>query len=378
MSSVENTLTHESLQIFTVEQATRTFLNIQKMGTPLSAWANRHIPGRRYTSHIFNWLGFDNHFQGMARLQNSHYLLVSGGDPHTPMSHLFVIKMASCDQTGRMNSNLDKKGKPSKNDRIVKALNIDNTMWHAGGIGVMGDIVSVPIYSARPKFVNRRQKWAVNSKVVFYTFRDPENPVRLPFEVSIPGGKAYATALTQLDDGHFLLAVWRNNNKKESGRSDKRRLDLYVSRAKTFDDGFEQRTTTWFQSEVQAVQSLKPEFRDYQSISCVRQNDGKLFLIGTHNSGKWTPTFSRHNEADLFQVDLPATQQLKTGGISNPGVRITRVASKRFSSKLFDFRYNMDAAACTYIDAAGRLFIYSAYHWLRKGRVNFMEFGALT
>jgi hypothetical protein len=51
---------------------------IQSHGEYMAAWNNQQIPSRWYTASILNKLGFRNHLQGIQRLRNSHFLVLSG------------------------------------------------------------------------------------------------------------------------------------------------------------------------------------------------------------------------------------------------------------------------------------------------------------
>ncbi|NIR49414.1 hypothetical protein GWO43_12980 [candidate division KSB1 bacterium] len=355
----------------TVANVQKAFSQIAENGRDMAAGDGEEIRGRRYTAHIFNSLGFDNHFQGMCRLCNHDYLVVSGGDPHEPMSHLFVIKMNSGNENGRWRSGNGEN--TAEEDKIVATIPVDREKWHAGGMSVLGDIVAVPVYSAKPKYRIFGGKVPINSKVVFYNFAKPEAPEKFPFELDLPGKKAYAVALTNLPDGPFLLGVWCSNDPQITNRDDSRRMDLYISKDTNFENGFADERISWFREDIVSNDGQDNEFHDYQNINFVRQADGKLFLIGMHNTGNFAPTFSKKDTAGLFEVELPEIDDMLSNS-AGAEITVTKVNRKEFQRN--GRQFNMDAAAGVYVAPTGQLILYSAFHWLRKRMISFSEFAS--
>ena len=187
------------------------------------------IPGDRY-------LKGKNHFQGIARLQNSRYLILSGGDDKLGCGHLFVGRLDSRPATGAWRTNLffdDTTPAGDNLDKLILTLNlndashgIDSRLWHVGGISVSCDVLAAPIECPDG-----------DSVVMFYNFNDPERPAILSRYTRIerPARKAGAVAMVDLANGHILVGV--------SGRhsSDgKHYLDLYLSKDAGWTKGFTQ------------------------------------------------------------------------------------------------------------------------------------------
>ena len=62
--------------------------------------------------------------------------------------------------------------KPHEKDRIVKVVDVDRPLWHAGGIQAVGDVIAIPIYGSDKK--------KPGSEVRFFNFDNPESPKELP------------------------------------------------------------------------------------------------------------------------------------------------------------------------------------------------------
>src|SRR5574341_496240 len=173
----------------------KTFAQIKTKGDYMAAWAGGYIQKPWYTTSIKNKIGFRNHFQGVQRLRHANYVVISASNPNEPMSNLFVVKMGSRKEHGNWASNIVNDGKPPPEDTIVKKLDLDSTMWHAGGLGTLGDILAVPIYGGKP----------LQGKIRFYDMRNPEQPQKLGVEIDRPGRKAYAATLTRLPKNQLMI-----------------------------------------------------------------------------------------------------------------------------------------------------------------------------
>jgi hypothetical protein len=325
------------------------FRKIQSKGDYMAAWASDHIPGNRYA---LDPAGQDNHFQGIQRLRQGNYMVISGGDPNDmqggPRSHLFIIKTASRSEMGGWRSNVIKDGKPPNQDKIIKTIGIDSTLWHAGGISVLGDILAVPIERNNPD----------PSRIVFFHLNAPENPERFSFEINRPDVKATAVALTKLPNGYFLAAVLRAEY-----------LDFYLSQSNTIFDGFATKIS-WSSHDVRANEGQERNFGHFQSINFINQTDGRLYLVGMYSTSQ-VPAITGKNYADLYEVIFPDNSV--TG--SNPTIAvptITKVESKQFDCP--KRQCHMAAAAGIHTDPSGVLRIYCAFHWHNKGVIKFNEF----
>jgi len=212
-----------------VDNVEASLLRLRSRGDFMAAWNNGHIPKPWYTSSIKNKFGFRNHFQGIQRLRDSNYLIISGSNPNQATPTLFIVRMASRREVGDWTSNVMIDKKPPGKDAIIKTIAIDSELWHAGGLGLLGNLLAVPLYGGKP----------LHGKIIFYDVENPENPRKLDFEIDRPYRKAYEVALTKLSNGRFIAAV-------ESGRDGlPRRLDFYLSKSRNILDGFQNKPFTW-------------------------------------------------------------------------------------------------------------------------------------
>ncbi len=339
----------------------KAFRDISTRGDYLGVWDGEQIRWPRYTARFENGLGFSNHFQGVQRLRRGNYLVLTGGDPNEPRSHIFIAKMGSRYAQGGWRSNLIETGKPPDEDQMVRVIGIDPDLWHAGGISVLGDILAVPIYG-NGKNEGSQQ---VHAKIVFYSMVKPEAPQRLNFTIDRPGVKAAAVALTKLPNGYILVAVWSDSDSLE------RRLDFYISKSTNILDGFHQQKVTWLASNVQASIGQQPNFSNFQNINFITQTDGRLFLVGFHNTSDAAPTLPGRDFADLYEVKFPSeTAEQDPPRLLVPN--ITKVENKQLICE--DKQCNFDAAAGIYIDPNGILRLYATYHWASDNIIRFNEY----
>ena len=303
---------------------------------------------------------------------NSIYMVISGSDPHEPMSHLFVAKMKSHLAQGISTSNPGGDA-PSPDGEIVTTIGVDKK-WHAGGISVLGDILAVPIYNTRPKFWFLRKwiigglwEWGsvkVKSRIRFFHLKNPEKPSQFVHQVSIQAANAkfYAVALTKLpSNDHFILAVLKDDGKKG------RRLDFYLSAGKDFAAGFAK--------NPQKAEWKKP--RDFEAIHLINQNDGRLYLVGLYNKADVAPVEGGQNSVYLYEVELPESMK-------KPGPELGTIAIKdgretlRWNSELdlasVGDKPNLDAGGGIHIDESGQLSIYATSHLVKDKCLNLCEF----
>jgi hypothetical protein len=352
------------------------FARLRAKGEYLGAHDGGMIDSLRYTSSgPGNYNGSENHFQGMQRLANGRFLVVSGGDWATPSSHLFVIKMGSRPKTGPWLANTRGQDKqPPATDKIVASVSIDSKMWHAGGMDVMGDVLAVPVEYPPPNTLPLTRLanlpipkfWdAPRSRIVFFDMKNPTTPKRLKPTIDRAGVKSTAVALCKLPNGFYLAVVF-----SAAG------LDFYLSKTKRFNSGFRKRPTRWAIDRVRALEGEPRKFDGYQTINLINQSDGRLYLVGLHNTSGMAPTLGGDNNADLFTVDIPGMHRKPENATdSGEAPVITRVSSVKVECK--HRQCNMDAAAGVYVDR-GNLIIYSAYHWRQSGILRFNEFHGLT
>ena len=305
------------------------FGRIQIRGEHLTARSNGLIPKPRYRTTISNFLGLRNHFQGIQRVPNSNYLVLSGSNTRT--SELFVVRIG--DQG------------PEGGD-VVARIGVDTLMWHAGGLSVVGTTLAVPVHGGIPR----------HAKVVFYDLSEPERPRRLPVEIDRPGRKASATAMTRLPNGHFLVAVLSAYDGLP------RRMDFYLSRGSALADGFLPQPATWHVSEVQTRAGQEKTFSFFQGINFIQQADGRLFLVGFHNSFLAPSILPGRDYADLYEVVFPGdTIEAPAPVLTTPSV--VKIANRML--RCTGGYCNLDAAAGLFVDPeAQSLSIYATPGWL--------------
>jgi hypothetical protein len=333
------------------------FARISACGEPMGAYTKRRIPAPWYSPSARNWFGFRNHFQGIQRVPNRNYVILSGSNQNAPMANLFVIRLSSRPANGGWDSNVRTGETPPESDALAATIAIDSVMWHAGGLSVLGTILAVPIYGTHP----------LHAKVVFYDIGDPEVPRRLRVEIDRPGEKAYAAALTRLPNGRVLAAVLSARDRRP------RRVDFYLSRSSRLDDGFHSASTSWLASDVQARRGQHRNFSDFQGLSFVSQSDGRLYLVGFHNSMPSLPVIPGKDYADLYEVVFPTeTTIADEPTLMTPS--LTKVASRRFYCK--DGYCNMDASAGIHVDLETlSLHVYAAAVWLHRDIIRFTAYG---
>ncbi len=362
-----------------IKHVEASFARLFTRGEYLAASIRGAIPGSLYTRHKDNVDGFQNHFQGMQRLNQGKYCVISGGDWKTPKSDLFIIKMESRPKEAPWWSNLIASKFPSEDDHIIANVELDTNLWHAGGMDIQGDVLVVPIEYSPP---NTLPSWPgfnppdngneEESRILFFDFKNPEKPKIFPFEIERKGEKAGAVALTRLSNGYYLVGVWSDSDRHE------KRIDFYLSNKDKLSSGFGDKTWTWLKKEVRAVGEQKRTFDDFQAINFILQEDGQLYLMGFHNTSKVAPAVGFRDYADLYTVDIPPDALETTPKILiNEKPVITKVGNLWLECK--HRHCNLDAGSGVYIDQ-GVLFIYSVFHYRLgkdrpdKGIIRFSEF----
>ncbi len=318
-----------------VDDVEEAFARLEARGEPMAASVNGLIADPWYEATFRNWFGFRNHFQGIQRVGGTDYLVMSGSNIHAPMGSLFVVRMNE------------------EASAVVAEVPVDPVLWHAGGLGMEGRVLAVPIYGDSP----------LRGKVVFYDLSRPDAPQRLPVEIDRPGEKAYAAALTRLPNGHLLVAVLSDRDGMP------RRLDFYLSRTRQLVDGFDPEAVRWFASEVEAREGQDRNFGDFQSVNFVRQADGRLYLVGFLNTVPSMPFIPGRDYADLYEVVIPDEMaEAASPRLARPS--LIKTANSRMYCK--DGYCNMDAAAGVHVDPDTRaLEIYAAPAWIDDGQIKF-------
>ncbi|MFA5307163.1 MAG: hypothetical protein WC365_06980 [Candidatus Babeliales bacterium] len=285
--------------------------------------------------------GFKNHFQGMARgpeyLGLGNYVFVTGNNWREdanfgPQAHLFIIKMGE-QRTGLFS------GQISKTNYIQKVINMTADfpkLTHPGGVQICGKYLTTALQETDPA-----------EKIIFYQLKaGTSDNLRIdPVKTTYINYSAMASALTRLNNGHFLAAGTGN------------KFVFYYSRTCVLEDGFD---------FVGAIDN-----EGYQAINFINDADGSLYLVGTYNNDSQTPYYKKtifHTEnhrgtdiADLYKIGVPAKISFASNASSSGGWTLTKIQSKTFPQLN---GYNFSAATGIYVPNATSLTLYSTPHWL--------------
>lgn len=332
------------------------FFDIDEVGDRLAVWPAGLTNFPRYTDTGDNNGGLDNHFQGFQRLRTPGFAAVTGGDPHAPMSHLFIVGMGSRGTSAIWGSNLSSGPLPPVEDKCVARVNLNDTLWHAGGMAQLGDVLAIPAENSD----------AGGSRIEFLEVRDPTRPTVLGCAIQRPGVKAGAVALTRLDDDRFVVAVWSDSEKT----APEKHMDLYITHGTTL------LGATWqgpfcFTSEVASI----PKFQTVTFLWDTNEQGQKtdLYLLGFENEALIAPKPAGPHRSILYHVTLPT----QVGG-PGPTLDLQQVGTQKTFQCVADFA-DMDAATGLHVSPSGVLGVYCAHHFTRRGHddkflLRFQEF----
>ena len=323
------------------------FARIAIEGRHLTARVDGHIPKGSYRQSLTNLFGLHNHFQGIQRVPDTDYVVMSGSNPR--MSELFIVRLASGER-------VSEHAIPPENG-IVARIGIDPVMWHAGGLSLDGTILAVPLYGGSPR----------RGSVAFYDLRDPEKPEKLPVEIDRSGRKAHCAAFTRLANGHYLVAVLAAYDGLP------RRLEFYLSSTDRLEDGFRTPPVLYRPADVQARPGQDRTFSHFQNLNFIRQSDGRLYLVGFHNKLFYQSRILGADRADLYEVVFPRgamdepTRHLAPPVLIKAGSRPLRCTGGYC---------NLDAAAGLHVDVNTQtMSVYAAPGWLDGDRIKFTVYG---
>ena len=290
---------------------------------------------QRYTQHRHNKGGNENHFQGFQRLL-SHHFVISGSDWWTPCSHLFMGRVASRVGLPTLGS-AALEAHPPVGDALIGKVDLDETMWHAGGFSLCGHILAVPVecgpnWTFGVRGVDPPPCDPERSAIYFIDVRAPAAPNRLSVSVIRDGRKATAAALLQVPDTGYLLAVLSADEGGGSFRD--QRIEFRWSG--------DAHLCTGFSAPIVYRIPKSLSWDNYQTINLVRETGGRVFLFAM--TGK---------NVDLFELSMPSTGQ--------PWVpQLTWINGREF--ELQDYFAAFDAGAGIWT-RDGRLGLYSVPHW---------------
>ena len=202
---------------------------------------------------------------------------------------------------------------------------------------------------------------------MFYDLADPELPRRLSVDIARPGRKASAAAVTRLPNGHVLVAVLSAYDGFAL------RIDFYLSRTRGLDEGFVPDPVTWRVSRVQARPDQHPTFSHFQGINFINQADGRLYLVGFHNSMGPQAMVPGRDYADLYEVVFPPDVTGAHPVLTAPAV--IKVANRVIHCT--QGFCNFGAAAGLFVDpAAQSMSIYATPGWLDGETVKITRFAS--
>lgn len=339
-----------------VEDVVEAIERLSTRGERLALWGRDGVfPKQRYTSDGQGDALGKIHFQGIQRLRNS-YAVVSGGDKLEPASHLFFFDLGSRYVRGPWGSNLVRRNMPPDDDVIVNVVALESPRWHAGGLGLLGDVLVVPLEGDIGA-----------SRTVFLDVSDPRAPRHIPIDIEGASDKAGAAALTRLPNGYFLCAVYRDEQQTPSGW-----FDFYLSQSTDLFAGFLPVPLAQLHyGNVVNAAGRKPAYQTVAFLPQEKPNgDWQLFLLGTWNTSPAAPTLPGADWLDVHRVELdPAL-------LGDPPVavapRLSFVSPRQFFCR--DGWGNFAAAGGLHVDDRGRLQLYSAYHWRYDGTLSLTEF----
>ena len=333
------------------------FNALPAVGTRLPFLDAGLIPGEKYTSDqegTDNVVG--NHFQGIQRIPSTPYAILSMADWEDPLtdaaSQLALVERQPAVAGGSWGAGAPDSG------RVVGLLALERgPYWHAGGIALLGDLLAVPLECYEPDD---------RSRVVFLSMAQPLAPALLGPAIDRTG-KGGSVALTRLANGHFVCGVWSDPENEQPGR-----LDLYLSQSARLEDGFPAGPAgaSWLAPKLRLAPAENAEaYPAYQALRFVTQPDGQVYLIGTGNTQSAEPFLRGRNYAHLMKVEFGPETLAPAPVLATPTISI---AAREFdcSSKFA----GLGAAGGVFIDADGRLALYSAYHYRVDHRIRCTEF----
>ena len=227
-----------------------------------------NFPKQFFRGNVNTRFGLDNHFQGILRLRDPNYMVISGGVHRAKTGQLLIADLNS--KASTTSDTLE-----SDNQLISRIDFPDHTHWHAGGLARLGDIVAVPL-----------EKKTGGSRIVFLDFSNPTSPKLIPVEIDREQANAGAIALEKLPNEHFVLAVYTPGE-----------LDFYYSKTLLLEDGFSDTPNASMAANESGL------VIGGEGVSLVRQCDGKLFYLNFNNAGLLPPLLNGPNRIRAFSIE---------------------------------------------------------------------------
>lgn len=340
-----------------VQNVTTAYNNLKHHGEPL---AFRPAGGPA----VLGGVPTDSHYQGIVRAAGPgepHLFVSSAVKSGDKKANLISVRLASRDNDGeRLRSNRlqkDSGGRdtmPPPEDRVVSYRPFD---WkHAGGMQACGDILAVPLED--PNFTTSLQ-----SRIAFFDVRDPARPVELSTSITSTSHACGVVGLIRLPDGHFLVAATWGDNKS---------VEFHRSTHTSFQDAQLGWTLvyTWTPSELKGGYDWPTGKTSHQMLNFVRQEDGRLFLLGARNTSAGTPILIGKDELFLYEVTGWEAGSNKI--VLTQSQEARHLYSHNAETGFADFL----AGVGVYVSPTGELIVYASehYNWGPGFTVRFMEF----
>jgi hypothetical protein len=303
-----------------------------------------------------------NHFQGIQRLRDGQHFVISGGSKIDNKANLVVCQannyglVPNTSSTlygfkrleSAIGSNVIAAGKVPSQDAVVGIFQLNTGLekyWHAGGMDLCGDILAVPLENSEEK----------KSLIRFYDFSDPAQPIRIKGQIEVNGNSG-GVALTREEDGRFLCASWTDSDDGPD------RFDFYISRNINDLSEWESRITYDYRI-ITPEDNMNPKF---QAINFIRQDDGRLFLIGTENSNKLAPILGGRDRAYLYEI----IKYVDGKGMIK--YHLVKLNQKDFEGG--GSFANFGAGAGVFVNSQNTMSMYAVYHWRGGGTIRIGEY----
>jgi hypothetical protein len=155
-----------------------------------------------------------------------------------------------------------------------------------------------------------------------------------------------------------LFGWTRLNNRYLLGIKADFKFDLYISNTESILEGFDEDAFVRWNLE-EKVPELISSMGDFQSLDFLNQCEGRLFMLGFHNTSDLSPLLPGKDIAYLFEVSFPSEDFDQI-----PEIKL--VDSKDFAC---DYLYcNFDAGTGAYISSSDEIWLYSVSHFRQRSQ----------
>lgn len=290
-----------------------------------------------------------DHIQGIVRHPNPRvpifYISISNttglmaGDD----GEIAVVELATRDLSiqDRMRSNR-LAGPPTSGtaphpaDRVIGSYRFTD-YDHPGGMQICGNILAVPLEGPT--------SGGTTGRIAFFDISNPRNPVRMAYNFNASHDIGVC-GLTQLDDGrYFMVLTWGSNETIRfflSQPNDITTLALYDSMDESEVIG------NWPVGGLQAA---------HQSLSLIKQSDGRIFMIGMHNTSNASPVPLGEDRAVLYRLTFGVGIQQ----VFIQEVRTTQLYCGDLTAQTGS-NGNFAAGGGAWVSPSGELMLYATTH----------------